>query len=99
MPYEVLKRTKKEGVLGLQMGDKHQHRFREGTSFRLPDSEARQAEDIKQRFGQKRTDGEEADVLVVQIPDRSPDRIVTTGIGPGRWDEIREEQRKAREAK
>ena len=71
MPYEVIKRVKNKDVKGLQMGDNHQHHFVEDTSFRLPDSEASQARDIRSRFGQDRTDGQDADVLVARIPDRS----------------------------
>jgi len=80
MPYEVLKRVPDKEVTGLQMDEKHKHYFREDTSFRLPDDEAAQARDIRQRFGQDRRDGEEADVLVVRIPDKTTGNMYHMGI-------------------
>ena len=71
MPYEIIKRVADKDVKGLQMGEKHKHHFREDVSFRLPDSEAKQARDIRARFGQDRTDGKDAEVLVARIPDRN----------------------------
>jgi len=63
MPYEVIKNTKDSDVVGLQMGEKNKHKFTNNV-FRLPDSEAAQARDIRQKFGQ---DGS-GDVLVARVP-------------------------------
>jgi len=67
MPYEVIKRTENPDVKGLQMGDRHKHYFKNSNVFRLPDREAAQARDIKQKFGQ---DGS-GDVLVAEVPGRT----------------------------
>lgn len=63
MPYEVIKNTKDTDVEGVQMGDKYKHKFY-NNAFRLPDSEAKQARDIKQKFGQEGS----MDVLVAEVP-------------------------------
>jgi len=80
MPFEVIKRVADHNVKGLQMGERHQHKFNKGVSFRLPDTEARQAEDIASRFGQDRTDGKDAEVLVQKIPDRSTGNLYAMGV-------------------
>ena len=96
--YKVIKRIADHSVTGVQMGEKHKHDFIKDTSFDLPASEAAKARDIRQRFGQDRTDGKEASVLVAEIPDRSK-KIISLGFGPGKWDEIRAEKERERENK
>ena len=87
MPYEVIKRTPRSEVKGLQMGEKHKHKFMNDAVFRLPDSEAKQARDIRQRFGQDRTDGKEPDVLVARVPDRSTGKSYSIKRVPWHEDE------------
>lgn len=98
--YEIIKRTQRSDVIGVDMGNntgKHQVKFRKGGSTaRITDPAL--AKDIAQSIGQE-SGRRDCDVLVAEVPNRDPDRIVSTGFGPGKWDEIRKEQNKKRNNK
>lgn len=83
MPFEVIKRIPNTDVKGVTLGEKYTHQFRKGTSFRLPDSERGQAEEIAQTIGQKRKDGKDATVLVQEVPDRSKKMKFVSNWGSG----------------
>lgn len=83
MPYEVIKRIPEVDVEGVNLGGKFKHKFREGVSFRLPDSERGQANEIAQTMGQERKDGKEATVLVAEVPDRSKKMRFISNWGSG----------------
>ena len=72
--YEIIKRTKKK-FHGIQMGNT-KGKFLNNV-MRTKDPVL--ARDIRQRFGQDRTDAE-ADVLVARVPNRSTGNTFTVGI-------------------
>lgn len=76
MPYQIIKRTPKDFV-GIQMGKK-QGAF--GSTNIIKTNDASLARDIRQRFGQERTDGAEADVLVARVPDKTTGNLFPVGI-------------------
>lgn len=51
-----------------------------GSTNIIKTKDASLARDIRQKFGQERTDGGEADVLVARVPDRSVGNQFTVGI-------------------
>lgn len=63
MPYEVIKSTQDDQVVGVDMGGEHKHKFF-NNGFRLPDSESAKARDIRQKFGQDGTN----EVIVARVP-------------------------------
>ena len=86
--YEIIKRVPDTQVIGVNMGKGHQGKFKNGI---IRTSDKALADDIRQSIGQ---DGmKDSKVLVAEVPDRGK-KIRSTGWGPGKWDEIREEQRK-----
>ena len=75
MPYEIINRGKKK-LGGIQMGNKV-GKFRNNI---MRTEDAGLARDIRQKFGQDRKDGQEADVLVARVPDRTSGKTFAMGI-------------------
>ena len=76
MPYEIINRGTKKKLTGIQMGK------RTGKFFNniMRTEDAGLARDIRQRFGQDRKDGSDADVLVARVPDRTTGNNFSVGI-------------------
>ena len=89
--YEIIKRTPRREVIGVNMGGKDGQVKFDTTTARITDKAL--ADDIRTSIGQDGGKGRNCDVLVAEVPDRSR-KITSQGFGPGKWDEIREEQKK-----
>ena len=76
MPYEIINRKADTKVKGIKMG-KAQGDFRNNI---IRTDDASPAKDIRQRFGQDRKDGQDADVLVARVPDRTTGLTFSVGI-------------------
>ena len=86
MAYEIIKRVPDTKVVGVNMGNGHQGKFKNGI---IRTNDKALADDIRQTIGQ---DGmKDSKVLVAEVPDRGK-KIRSTGWGPGKWAEIREEK-------
>lgn len=66
---------------------KHKKFFGANSPVIRTDDEA-WAKDVQQKYGQQGSN----DVIVARVPNRDPSRIIATGFGPGKWDEIRKEK-------
>lgn len=76
MPYEIINRKTDDNVAGIKMGNKT------GTFVNniMRTNDPVIARDIRQRFGQDRRDGRDADVLVAEVPDRTTGKTFAMGI-------------------
>lgn len=93
--FEVIKRTDSRDVDGVDMGGANgKVHFNGRTTARITDPAL--AKDIQQSIGQDSR--RDCPVLVAEVPDRGK-KITSTGFGPGKWDEIREQQAKERDNK
>ena len=76
MPYEIINRVSDKKVKGVKVGSKVGE-FRNNI---IRTEDAGLARDIRQRFGQDRKDGQEADVLVAHVPDRTAGKTFAMGV-------------------
>ncbi len=76
MAFEIIKRSQ-ENFGGIQMG-KAKGKFLNNI---IRTEDASLARDIRHRFGQDRKDGQDADVLVAEVPDRRTGNAFSIGIG------------------
>jgi len=90
--FELIKRTKNRDIIGIDMGGTGgKVHMGKATTARITDEAL--ARDIRQELGQDGPRGRGGDFLVAEVPDRSR-KITSTGFGPGKWDEIREQKDK-----
>jgi len=75
MPYEIINRGKRK-LAGIKIGN----RTGEFVNNIMRTEDAGLARDIRQRFGQDRKDGLDAEVLVARVPDRTTGKTFAMGI-------------------
>jgi len=76
MPYEIINRNTDTNVRGIQVGKK-KGKFLNNI-IRTDDPVL--AREVRQRFGQDRKDGRDADVLVAEVPDRTTGKTFAMGV-------------------
>ena len=76
MPYEIINRGTTKKLTGIQMGNKTGKFL--NNIMRTEDAGLARA--IRQKFGQDRKDGVDADVLLARVPDRTTGLKFSVGI-------------------